>query len=298
LSFYLPHYLLSATRAKRIKDPTSLVYPSLSPSISPIFSVVFNGTLNPTHPGQKATSEPSYSPSLSFQNPISSRKQSLSPSGQTSKLPWTHVSKSPSLSPSSWTTNSIEKFNPSQNPTFSSNSSIKPTLTIPTTDLSFQPSHFEIQSPTSGTHPSLLPTPEPSNEYLCDLSYTKWSSMIIDVVTKISAPASLINSSTPQFKALDWLLNEDKADLCPNDAKLVQRYVLAVMYYSTGGDNWFKCSASPNATDSCGMEQPFVDQTRFLNATGNECTWAGIRCSESQCVTQIEFGKYMGNNQF
>ena len=148
----------------------------------------------------KAKSEPSYSPSLSLQNPIPSRKQSVSPSGQTNKLTWTHISKGPSLSrllssslsPSPWTTNSIEKFNPSQNLTFSSNSLIRPALTIPTTDLSFHPSHFEIQNLTSSTHPSLLPIPEPSNVYVCELSYVKWSSMIIDVVTKISVPASFI----------------------------------------------------------------------------------------------------------
>ena len=34
-----------------------------------------------------------------------------------------------------------------------------------------------------------------------------------------------------------------------------------------------------------------MDQTRFLNATGNECTVAGIRCSESQNVSR----KYMAS---
>jgi hypothetical protein len=116
--------------------------------------------------------------------------------------------------------------------------------------------------------------------------------MIFSTIQNVTDVSLLSDLSTPQGKAIEWLINEDGAYLCPNATKLIQRYVLAVMYYSTGGENWMKCSASSIASDNCGGEEPFVNRTRFLS-NDNECSWAGIRCSESLCVTQIEFGTFM-----
>jgi hypothetical protein len=42
---------------------------------------------------------------------------------------------------------------------------------------------------------------------------------------------------------LDWITIEDEAQLCPNDDNLIQRYIMAVFYYSTDGDRWAECSA-------------------------------------------------------
>lgn len=67
----------------------------------------------------------------------------------------------------------------------------------------------------------------------------------------------------------------------------MQRWVLAVIYYSTNGDSWLKCSAGGEASDLCGAEDPFVGKSRFL-APVSECQWAGISCIDG-CVTEIEF---------
>jgi hypothetical protein len=100
----------------------------------------------------------------------------------------------------------------------------------------------------------------------------------------------LLNATTPQSKALNWILEERNRTTCPG-VKLVQRWVLATFYFSTGGDQWFECSASINASDACGTMAPFVGKKHFLSED-NECFWAGITCDMENCVTQIEFGEF------
>ena len=121
------------------------------------------------------------------------------------------------------------------------------------------------------------------------MTYRDRSFGIVERLQNVTDLEVLSNSSTPQGKALNWLLNEDDEYLCPDTKKLIQRYTLAVIYYSTGGDNWSKCSKH---SSNCGDEKPFQNKKHFLSSD-NECFWAGVRCSESLCVTQIEFGKYV-----
>ena len=79
-------------------------------------------------------------------------------------------------------------------------------------------------------------------------------------------------TNTPQYNAFQWMVNIDKYDLQeqvdennsnvlnPNDyvSKLLERYVLAVLYYATDGDNSWK------------------DRTNFLTETSSVCEWNGI----------------------
>jgi hypothetical protein len=103
-------------------------------------------------------------------------------------------------------------------------------------------------------------------------------------------PALLTDLSTPQGLATDWLLNDDARKLCPDNPKLLQRWALAVMYFSTGGENWTRCSANLLAEDPCGAELPFIAKQRFLSGF-HECEWAGIACNDLECVTEVIFGK-------
>jgi hypothetical protein len=44
-----------------------------------------------------------------------------------------------------------------------------------------------------------------------------------------------------QYRALDWLAYEDPADFVIRDTntlELISRYILAVVYYGTGGPEW------------------------------------------------------------
>jgi hypothetical protein len=100
------------------------------------------------------------------------------------------------------------------------------------------------------------------------------------------ADSSLIRDpSTPQGKATQWILNDDPRQLCPSEPKLIQRWVMAVFYYSLEGDEWRLCSSTSRL---CGLIPPFLDQRPFLSQF-SECDWAGITCNADDCITEIEF---------
>lgn len=58
----------------------------------------------------------------------------------------------------------------------------------------------------------------------------------------VTANGDLFESpETPQYKALHWLANEDAANLSiveHGNRRITQRYVLAVLYFSTNGPHW------------------------------------------------------------
>jgi hypothetical protein len=93
----------------------------------------------------------------------------------------------------------------------------------------------------------------------------------------------LLDSSltTPQYVALKWLADKDKAETdLSDDVTLVQRYSLAVMFFSSGGDSW-------------------TDTHNFTSAL-NECEWysvqEGVRygvaeCSDYGVVTELRLGE-------
>jgi hypothetical protein len=88
----------------------------------------------------------------------------------------------------------------------------------------------------------------------------------------------MFNETTPQFQAFNWLAFEDPAMLPfkqTNTSILIGRYVLAVVYFSTGGPDWF-------------------DQTRFLS-NYSFCDWQAekpsgktrILCYEDKANLQL-----------
>jgi hypothetical protein len=94
--------------------------------------------------------------------------------------------------------------------------------------------------------------------------------------------------STPQYRALTWLADEDAAEIDFSDeGKLVQRYVLAVVQFSTGGDGW-------------------LDGLNFTSSS-NECEWNSVRfgssygvvnCTEDGFVTELLLGMNLEGTLF
>jgi hypothetical protein len=122
------------------------------------------------------------------------------------------------------------------------------------------------------------------------MSPVERSSQIYAILDEVTDPLALRNSSSVQGKAAKWLIQDDGLVVCPDNVKLIQRFALATIYYATNGDNWFKCSGNQLASDNCGGEAPFWNETRFLSPV-NECQWAGIVCNVDFCVTELEYGK-------
>jgi hypothetical protein len=72
-----------------------------------------------------------------------------------------------------------------------------------------------------------------------------------------------------QALASEWLLH--KATKCLSEAKMMQRYSLAVFYLRTHGDNWVKKEGWMSIKD--------------------ECDWYGISCDEFGITTELILSK-------
>ena len=68
---------------------------------------------------------------------------------------------------------------------------------------------------------------------------------------------------TPQFLAANWIVNEDARELQADDPSLIQRYILAILYFATNGSEW-----------DCFFTN---DTVAFLDEN-DECGWFGMTC--------------------
>ena len=237
-------------------------------------------------------SYPSKSPSISTapsSEPSASVAPSSSPSVSTMPSTEPSVSAEPSTSPS-------VSAMPSSSPSVSVQPSLSPSVSsVPTTSTDFpsvssQPSFGPTVSVEPSQAPSVPGTSTPTLTNCPGIDENERIAAILRVLLAATNSSSLTDITTPQGLATFWILDQDEFQACPDDPKLVQRWSLAVMYYSTGGDFWAECF---DGDVNCGI----VDQTRpefdgadpFL-APVNECTWAGITCNPTAlCVTRIEF---------
>ena len=93
----------------------------------------------------------------------------------------------------------------------------------------------------------------------------------------------LYNILSPQYKALDWIANIDQIQLKHDHPGLIQRYVLAVLYYSTGGPP--TKYTTKDATDSSFTQRQnnkgaWRNPTNFMAPT-HECEWKMSQSSAS-----------------
>ena len=78
----------------------------------------------------------------------------------------------------------------------------------------------------------------------------------------------LYNMDSPQFKALNWLANIDKSQITDDDPHVIQRYVLSVLYFATGGP------PVDHTTDFTLKRRggPWRNPTNFMSPN-HECEW-------------------------
>ena len=104
------------------------------------------------------------------------------------------------------------------------------------------------------------------------------------IASSISGMDAIANLDSPQYKAACWIINDDTRQLDPSNnssqVALVQRYVLAVLYYSTQGWAWH-------------------DTFDFLSEK-NECDWnndyngyiLGVICDEAGIIHKLDLSKF------
>jgi hypothetical protein len=108
----------------------------------------------------------------------------------------------------------------------------------------------------------------------------------------------LNDPESPHYHALNWIVNDDPMQLSPNDANLVQRFLLATFYFSTHEEgDWLSCNAPVGEEDQFCFFKQLVDVfplayrdipwVRWLSVP-HECLWAGVFCDENDEVRSID----------
>lgn len=104
-----------------------------------------------------------------------------------------------------------------------------------------------------------------------------------------SSEEKLADPTSPQGKALAWIVNnpfvvikEDTSEISFRDPKFIQRYIMAVFYYSMDGDNW----------DACYKDDPKCQsdpKARSWLSEQDECSWNLLDCDEEGFVSTMDF---------
>ena len=167
--------------------------------------------------------------------------------------------------------------------------------------MSLAPSSVPTLEPSLSLPPTLTTT---SGERLCgDMSKTEYIEAITNIISEVSSLDSLSDETSPQSRALDWMLFDDKYQVCPDVGSappcdhVIQRYVAALFYFSTNGDKWNQCGrdgtlCSPET--STWMNDPIDtihSDSQWLSNT-DECLWGGLACRKDNfCIDRIQFGE-------
>ena len=227
------------------------------------------------------------------------------PTSSPSETPTSSPSSSPSAPPSEMGATPSPTESPSVAPSDGPTAvpSSGPTAT-PSSTPTISPSLTPTESP-SATPSTPVPTDAPTPGGPCDLQPTGRETLINIFLRVISNPADVDTPGSPQQLALDWMVNTDPMQVCPQDQNLIQRYVMAVFYFSTRGNRWTECSSPPLTTDFNSPEALAAEaaanaactlQVAGVNASsnawltgGSECEWGGLGCDADNFVTRIEF---------
>jgi hypothetical protein len=137
---------------------------------------------------------------------------------------------------------------------------------------------------------------------------------LIGEFAKISSIEKLNDPNSAQYKAAYWIQFEDPQKLAVDSNNLLQRYALAVAYYSLQENGpWVVCGTEDmsheNPTMCTGRKRVYTgdvedpndknlyeeldDESKWLSAE-SECWWFGVYCEEDMTVVIIEIGELYG----
>ena len=120
----------------------------------------------------------------------------------------------------------------------------------------------------------------------------------------VAAIGPMVNvPNSPQERAARWILEEDELNLAVDAENLVQRYTMALFYFSTTNNlesRWRSCN--PHPTES---KCEYLRYTRLANdsiafipeesvrwlSNEHECEWAGNMCDDAMITRAIELCK-------
>ena len=287
------------------KDPSTFQISAQNPEAAKLFAQLANDRNTPLEGEGKKIDEQTKAEEEAFHGLLDALEKigarSMPPTDAPTTVPTPTNTTSPSISPTSAPVSKGPTVSPSLRPTLPIGQTFPPTTPptfVPTDDPTVFPTLEPTIAPTMQPtdSPSKVPTIAPTTQSPtstptlanCGMSEEDRVDRLLELLEQEVVDSSVLSNMTlSQGLATEWILNQDEAVICPDDPKFLQRWVLAVIYFSTGGDEWVQCSANPVATDDCGNVLPLLGAARFLSG-GSECEWAGISCID-ECVTEIEF---------
>jgi hypothetical protein len=111
---------------------------------------------------------------------------------------------------------------------------------------------------------------------------------VLEAMMALTGSEKLPDPSSPQYRAAQWLADADpfvrEQGLRPSDAKFIQRYAVAVLYYSLGGDYRMFCGWQNY--HSCEKSEPW---RRPWLTEYDECDWWNLDCSDGVRLDNASF---------
>lgn len=106
----------------------------------------------------------------------------------------------------------------------------------------FAPSIFPFKNYSSAS-PQIQASNAPTSSFKKSETPTQVLTLnnLKDILLPVSSRQKMDEEGSPQYRAIHWLMESKfKPTIDPNDGyySIIQRYVLAVLYFSTDGDNW------------------------------------------------------------
>jgi hypothetical protein len=93
-----------------------------------------------------------------------------------------------------------------------------------------------------------------------------------NVLIAKSDPTTFFDPDSPQSLALQWLVYQDKTISLDNLDRLTQRYVIMVLYYACGGENW----------------RGIITTSLVEEVETNECDLKDFDCDEFGNITAVK----------
>uniref|UniRef100_A0A7S0BVT8 Uncharacterized protein n=1 Tax=Proboscia inermis TaxID=420281 RepID=A0A7S0BVT8_9STRA len=236
---------------------------------------------------QNPSLRPTSSPSVSQTPTIKSSIPSVSQEPTTIPTALPTMSKTPSIRPTSSPSVSQKPTIKTASPTISD----IPT-SVPTISISDVPSIM----PTISNLPIALPSLG-----ICNVTAQQRCDAIQQRIINANITSETDLQNAPQSTALDWICNVDELSVCPDDTfcSLEQRYVMAVLYYSSNGGTWDNCAEASSGSDCEPINvgepgyNPGPDGARRWLDPVDECEWYGLRClPDDKCIRVIQLGKF------
>eukprot|EP00980_Cylindrotheca_fusiformis_P018931 scaffold6322_cov59-Cylindrotheca_fusiformis.AAC.27 len=109
----------------------------------------------------------------------------------------------------------------------------------------------------------------------------------IELLAKVVLPGvnifDLNWTTSPQYRALEWLVYNDTRSLTikdNNSTELLERFSLVTLYYALMGEDWQQSSYCFSSS---------TEGSEWLNVSSSHCNWCSIECNENDRVHSLLF---------